>query len=742
MNNISNLSPHNAIQENNMKAKLALTALATMLFANTASAEDITIYSYAKTAQKPAEWAIIPVIADAPDHKVSTLFETLKKRKMPTYGNTLFDASTNIVSIDVSKCAYAPIISAEIGHTFMAHGHGTPVFTCDGRNIAPAVKGLTHFIAVVPLWQAITAEEIDEPAIVQVADTYMTPKDFKAKLKKKDKTIVKAIEAGFDDENTVVRAGLMQGYIALGFKGAEKRLAKELDSGDPTLITTAMTSLAKTKTKSIIKQMKNLLTTESPQQKSYAIILMDAADQDLQDEAMLILLRSGDDALFNRAIERLDKTKKLALVRKNMNLILPNASPVHAQTLAEKLIADDEGALEIAEWLRFAKNTETSQAVADTALKLSFDKSKLIAHDTRSTLRRAAWSLQLLSSDPKEAYDALDSLEFDATAQNTPGLWLRGLLSTLPGIQIAAGEHLEALPSSDVKLSQNLVNAFMHPKLTEHWPLLTTVHATAISDPKTALNSGTTVPELRAATMAMAITNPDEAKGSGSNALEGAYLLGIAQKTPTEALPKLTAEAYNADVRIRRDVAYATRWLDMSGDTLRTTMLKDSDETVVRTLIAQIAKIPADNATVALVKEMTERAERSAALKIAVLHALPNLLNAKTVQTISAHASNQMFDTDVNVKIAAIRALSEIARHTDDTLIVDNVITSLALTSQDQDPNIVHHTLIALAKTKNPAAAEIISRALQTHTESALKALVFYPFLTQAEIKSLLPVKK
>lgn len=725
-----------------MKSKIALTALATLIFANTASAEDITIYSYAKTAQKPAEWAIIPVIADAPDTKVSTLFETLKKRKMPTYGNTLFDAGTHIVSIDVSKCAYGPIISAEIGHTFLAYGHGLPVFTCDGRNIAPAVNGLTHYIAIVPLWQAITAEEITEPALVQVGDIYMKPADFKAKLKKKDKTIVKAIEAGFNDENTVVRAGLMQGYIALGFTGAEKRLAKELSSGDPTLITTAMTSLVKTKTASTIKQMKTLLTTESEHQKSYAVILMDAADQDLQDEAMLILLRSGDDALFNRAIERLDKGKKIAMVRKNMNIILSNASPNHATALAERLIADDEGALEIAEWLKFAPNTPTSQAVAETALKLSFDKSKLIAHDTRTALRRAAWSLQLLSADPKQAYDALDSLELDATAQNTPGLWLRGLYSTLPGIQIAAGEHLESLPSSDVKLSQDLVNAFMSTELTEHWPLLTTVHATAISDPKAALDSGTTVPELRAATMAMAISNPDEAKGSGSNALEGAYLLGIAQKTPTEALPRLTAEAYNADVRVRRDVAYATRWLDISGDTLRTTLLKDADETVVRTLIAQMAKIPTSNASAALIKEMTARAERSPALKIAVLHALPKLMHAKTVQTISAYASNEMFDTDVNVKIAAIRALSEIARHTDDTLIVDNAITSLALTSQDQDPNIVHHTLIALAKTKNPAAAEIISRALQTHTESALKALVFYPFLTQAEIKSLLPVKK
>lgn len=725
-----------------MKSKLALTALATLFFAHNALAEDVTIYSYAKTSQKPAEWAIIPVIADAPDTKVATLFETLKKRKMPTYGNTLFNPGTNIVSIDVSKCAYAPIITAEIGHTFMAYDRDLPVFTCDGRNIAPAVNGLTHFIAVVPLWQALTAEKIDEPALVQVGSNYMTPADFKAKLKKKDKTIVKAIEAGFNDENTVVRAGLMQGYIALGFTGAEKRLAKELSSGDPTLITTAMTSLAKTKTAATIKQMKTLLTTESSHQQAYAVILIDAADKDLQDEAMLILLRSGDDALFKRALERLDSSKRFDLLRKNMNVILTQAAPEHATALAERLIGDEDGALELAKWIRFAPNTPTSQAVANTALKLSFDKTRVIAHDTRSALRRAAWSLQLLSNDPKEAYDALDSLELDATAHNTPGLWLRGLISTLPGIQLAAGSHLEKLPSSDIQLSEKLINAFMHPELTEHWPLLTTVHATAISDPKKALDSGTTVPELRAATMAMAISDPEQVKGTGSNALEGAYLLGIAQKTPTEALAKLTAEAYNADVRIRRDIAYATRWLDMSGDSLRTTLLKDADETVVRTLIAQMAKIPAGDASVALIKEMTARAERSPALKIAVLYALPNLMNAKTVQTISAFASNEMFDTDVNVKIAAIRALSEIARHTDDTLVVDNVITSLALTSQDQDPNIVHHTLIALAKTKNPAAAEIISRSLQTHTESALKALVFYPFLSQAEIKSLLPNKK
>lgn len=722
-----------------MKSKIALTALTTLLFAHTAAAEDITIYSYAKTAQKPADWAIMPVIADAANTSGETLFDILKKRKMPTYGNTSFEASANIVSIDASKCAYAPIISAEIGHTFMAHGHTTPVFTCDGRAISPSVNGLTHFVAVIPLWQAITANQFDEPALVKVGDAYMTTAEFSAKLKKKDKALIKAIEAGFNDENPIVRAGLMQGYIALGFTGAEKRLAQELTSGNPTLITTAMTSLAKTKSAPTIKQMKTLLTTESAQQKTYAVILIDASDKELQDEAMLILLRSGDDALFKRALEKAVNNKKLALVNQNLNPILNSVTPSQALILTEKLVEDEAGAAEIAEWLKYASNTPTAQVVAHKAIEISYDKTKIIAQDTRSTLRRAAWSLQLVSEDPKEAYDALDNLELDATAHNTPALWLRGLTSKLTSIQLAAGEHLEALPSSDVKLSQNLINAFMRPELTEHWPLLTTVHATAISNPKEALDSGTTVPELRAATMAIAITNPDEAKGSGSNALEGAYLLGIAQKTPTEALERLTSEAYNPDVRVRRDVAYATRWLDMSGDALRTTLLKDADETVVRTLIAQLRKLPTSNASVALIKEMTSRAERSSMLKITVLYALPKLLNAKTVQTISAYASNEMFDTDVNVKIAAIRALSEIARHTDDTLIVDNAITSLALTSQDQDPNIVHHTLIALAKTKNPAAAEIISRAIQTHTESALQALTFYPFLTPAEIKSLLP---
>ena len=207
---------------------------------------------------------------------------------------------------------------------------------------------------------------------------------------------------------------------------------------------------------------------------------------------------------------------------------------------------------------------------------------------------------------------------------------------------------------------------------------------------------------------------------------KGQKFIEISKSSPNDAVSQLTADAYHADKNVRQDVAYCTQWLDNAGDALRLIMYKDADESVSAMAIIQTALRPASEISLPLIKEMTARAERSANLKVAVLHALPRMINEKTVQTIATYAGNEMFDNDPAVKIASIRALSEIARRTNDPVIADNAVTSLALTVQDKSSSIVHHTLVALVKTKLPAAREIIERARTTHPESVQLALKFF----------------
>ncbi|MBO4351374.1 MAG: hypothetical protein J6A01_10565 [Proteobacteria bacterium] len=678
-----------------------LLSLVFALIPLAAHAEDVVLYSYAKTMQKPAEWAVMPLIADLPDSHDVTLFEALKRKKLPTYGSTSFLPDKKQVLIDATKCAYGSIISAEVSSTFKAHGHGIPSFVCDNRPVAAADEALMHYMAIVPMWQALGAKSVDEPALIQMGDSYLLPKAFYELLKKQDKSLIKSIEADFDNPNIFVKTGAMKGYIAHKFPGAEKRVAKELTSKTPGNVNAAMTALADTRDAATISQMKAVLSQTDAMQEVYALAMLDAADRTLYDDALLILLKSSNDANFERALAEVDKSGKSGVMSVHLAEILNASTPAHGGKIAQRLVKLDESGL--LGWLAQCSNSETSQSVASTVLNTS----------NTAALRNAAWAVQLENPSPDNAFDALDTLM--KQGELSPEYWLRGLRSPHLAVQFLAAEQIEQSKSAPADLSAFVENA---SKIENYYPVMTAYlanHAAVES-----LKSQKDAFAKRSVDMAAALEKAPTGKPNG------AQLLALAQKTPADSVAPLTSEAYNSQAGMRRDVAYATRWIDTSGDALRVIMLKDSDETVAQTLIAQISKRPPDEISLALVKDITARAERSANLKIAALHALPFVMNEKTIQTISTYASNEMFDNDINVKIAAIRALSNIAQKTKDPVIADNAITSLALTAQDKSPSIVHHTLMALAKTHAPAAREIIERAKSTHPESAKRALEFF----------------
>ena len=706
--------------------------ISVVCFASSALAEDVLLYTYTKTDIKPAEWALIPTMAVLDNTEPVTLFEALKKRKLPTYGTTSLNAEKNILQIDSEKCAYASIISAEITHTFELYHHPLPKCVCGSDEIPSASSKLTYYAGIVPLWQAVSAETtVQAPNLVQIGNDIVSASDFTARLSKKDKKLAAIIENGFNDPNTFVKSGLMKGYIAHKFPNAEKRVAKELTSKSTSSVNSAMAALSQTKDPAIIKSMLAILNTSGNYQEAYALSMMDAADEKLRNEATLILIKSPTETSFQKARQKLLNDRKSTLFKDHLDEILSASTPSHAETLAQMLIASDEVNL-LTDYLNKAKgDNETAQTLAISLLNYARDDTKRISDDNRASMKRAAWGIQLASDNSIVAYDALDDLRRNDVARNAPSIWIRGLESKFDGIKMACAVHLETVDGLNEYEKTQLIDSFSRQdnKIQTYLPEATIALSSTVEDPKNVLKTAKTFIEKRAAYLAIPGDDIDLTKSVSNATIDGARLMSLVKNNHPDRMAQLNAQAYHDSPTMRRDIAYSTRWLNTSGDTLRTTILRDSDETVVMTLLRQFPKRPKNEISNAMVKEITARAERSAALKIAVLNILPLLMNEKTNLTVTTYASNEMFDTDIQVRIASIRALSEIAVRTEDPIVADNAINSLALTVQDKSDEIVHHTLVALAKTRNPVVADIIARAMKTHPKSAERALEIYPFL-------------
>ena len=94
-------------------------------------------------------------------------------------------------------------------------------------------------------------------------------------------------------------------------------------------------------------------------------------------------------------------------------------------------------------------------------------------------------------------------------------------------------------------------------------------------------------------------------------------------------------------------------------------------------------------------------------------HYLPE----KTGHTISTYISKVMFAAALAVKIAAMRALSAIAKSPADPLMRENALSSLALMAQDASSVVVFHTLRGLVDAQAPDIDSLLSSAQKAHPD-------------------------
>ena len=655
--------------------------------------EEVLLYSYSRISERDGLWGVMPVTTEVSERSPERLFEALKRRKMPTYGGTVYDG--NRVTIDESKCMYGSVISSEVDATFTAHGFGTPEYVCGGEKVASAQGALMAYMPVMPLWQAMTAESFNGVSLIAAGDAYLSPSEFVSRLKSHDKALTRAVEKGLESPHDFEKTGLMRGMLRHGFTDAEKRIAKLLESRDETTVIAALTTLSQTKNASTVKAIRTLLTEEGAQRVRRASVLLSASDAGIREDALVIMLSSGADVYFTQAMAQIDQTGNTDILARHDREIFKTATPRQAQIVAQRLISGGQTS-RVSSYLKDATYGETSGAVA--AIFISSVRGRESIHGL---------SLLLESPDRVLAYEALERLVSLGDGVSAAD-WMRGLRSPERTIQFESIHALEHLGAQEAQECTRFADGYVRDEnvLSIYEPVLITVAGAHcdLSQRKDAFSKNAMVAGV---TSLSAL--PKDAPLSSS-------LLAAARLEAPDGIATMTQQAFHDDVGVRRSVAYGVRYLDERGDSLHHTMIQDGDATVARLAMISLSG-RTGRISAALVKSVIARAGRDSDLRLAALYALPYVISEETAQSITTFAGNEMFDGDDAIRIAAIRALSRVAVRSADPVIGENAVTSLALTAQDRDPVIVYHTLLALSRAPQPSAAEIVKRARSQHPD-------------------------
>lgn len=684
-----------------------LVALCVSMAANVANAEEAVIFSYTRTSTSNASYMLMPQVVEASPLAPAQIFDALRRRKLPTYGSTQYDEKKNVVSIDETKCGYSAIISAEIDGSFAYHGFRLPEFSCMSSRVESAHGQLTHYAVVLPLWQALDPK-VDAPAgsLVQIGDDYVTLKAFRERVAKRDKSAMQAIDADLSSGAGFVRSGVMRGMLLNHFPGAEKRIAKELESKDPVSVNAALEALLPLSgsklDKSVCEKMGRIIEEPSPHQVARATAALGATSKDLRSRALSVLFRSEGDAairLAQSSYAKLDRSERVEFFRQYGEKILTEAPSSHVAAIVELMHAAEQQT-SLATWLEMENATPNALTAAEW-----------LSENGNGALLSTALSVLLESDDDVAPYDAWDRLMAQEASSRRLSDIARGLNSPHALIRHWAFRAIESSQAVCREVVAAVARASRSGSMRfsgEYAPMIAALYGAKCHGDDL---EGVEPASLRKrAIEAGRESTPGDMRASGA-------LLALARLDASRALEVLANNAYDADVSVRRDVAYALRWMGRNGDSLRASMLRDSDESVVLNALWGLGQLDKDALSVAMSKEIISRSKQSTGLRIVAMQMMAIKAGGKNSQTISTYIGNEMFDANVDVKIAAIRALSEIARNVAEPLMRENAMSSLALMAQDVSPVIVFHTLRGLSAAEAPGIDNLLSSAQKNHPE-------------------------
>ena len=614
---------------------ISFTALLPFFLSSSALAKDVVLYVYGQVPGTPQGWALLPTVASIETLSGAAVFDALRRKKLPTYGDTQFDAKTSSVTIDPSKCAYSAIIATELARSFEQNGLGLSRMTCGGMPVVFQAASLAHSVSVIPVWQALEAAQqaISPRTYVDLGSSLMPYETFRSKLASGDKAVMKAVETAMDSESDFVQRQTMVSAIQANLSGAESMIAKRLASKSVSVRANAVRALRTTSQLKIRSQIRDVLRQATPEEKLVlAESALGAEDEEIRRMAARSLLATSDEALFLKAMAVLTPSDIAAQLDQSLDLA---ATPAHAAAIARTQFSADLQPLRA--WLDKQQGTARAVSVADAVLQASLKDVALVA---------SAHAVMMLSEDFERA---------EASFYLLTG---RTLFDT----------------RKTVSLTEPMTAALVRAQASGH--ILVSWAAFDLLQP--------------------------------AISLDPAYDVAGAQK-----------RAFDSDWKIRAALAHELVRSDASADALRSALIKDSEPRVVHAMIDSLAR----TASTRFAREVIQIAKmKDVQTRTLMIRAMPDLLDDTNATAVMAFVSNELFDANAEVKIAALYALSQIARRSKDPVVIDNAISSMSLTVQDKDPRIVHHTLLALAETGHASVYPLLDATQPRYPESVLAA--------------------
>lgn len=692
--------------------------LCSLLFMHSAQAQESIIFSYeAFSTNDTKDWALIPVsipsaLPDSSPEKAKTILHILKSRKPPSYGNT--ELNNHLIVVDPQKCDYAPIIAAEVFVNFAWHSIQNHQVQC-ANTVIPYNNDFTQLLPVFPLYKALSSP-LPTLSLVRLDEGIIAYSDFKARLLRKDKTILAEISKILKGDNRTAKAAIISVYPSLGFPKAEQSIAPYIQDKDELLALAAVRALKRTKNSKIRSEIKSKFGNNNNLSHTLQKECLQDADPELLVAAAIAEIQTDNAPRISYALSQVLNANLLDELSQKLPQFYKLSTP-NFELLSSYL-------------LEHGQSSALANHLADfnaPALLLPLAHHLLKAQDNTSQTQQRATAFILQHDAPPQAILALRKLR--VLKPPAINLLAHGLYQEDDSLREQCTQLL--VDADNEQAMQYLAQAAQRrPALAPYfeWALSQIIKPSA--NILTALKTQKDPSTQRALTMASAtqLTTKTLAQLRTSAPFTGAALIALASTLAGTEWFQQEAKsiAYNNNSELKRDLAFSLRFAKTDLDELRHSLLKDADPTVVATVIDSIRYAQRSDLAAMLIQNA-----KSAPLstRIATLKALPHLLSEKSEKSILAFVSNEAFDDEIPVKLAAISALSQIVILSTQADTQSNAMLSLALTAKDPNTAIANATLIALAMTQSTQAIEPIALALhhEQTLPSALEAIELFP---------------
>lgn len=678
------------------------------------------IYSYEQLQLgDTAQWVLVPkalpnnLIGDL-ESDVRAAVSALQKAKRPTYGRTTVTVEPKAlaqgkvtINVDEDKIKYQLIIEAEVVTTLAGLGITEVTFESDTtRVVRPEEIPFASFTPTLPLWRALPPAKLKQGLVLMPDGSYMDVTAFQAAVKKGDREVLDAVYASMLVDAPLAQIGTIERLTELKPKGWEDAVSGCLQKDSSDVRIAAIDALRGSKDKKVLEALSKVVDKDSnPDVQAAAASCLSASDNKKYSVYGAYHTLRGDDA--NAAVAAIDELVKKKITDAVPELVTalshPATSVGRRAATAIRELGDDKALLKALSNEELRPEIREQLGIEVSLLKSKDDRYIGLAYvAAKGTETHALEAIAQLGKlrDP-EPYPALEA----------------ALQSTTPEVRLAAAAQLADLkavdsvlklmeaartyPDEAFEIEQSVVRLLASAeKLSEleerlegrNSPLLKRSVYMALGQRAVDGNAFNRVRE----TLTQGLQDPEPVARGGA-------ILALASATNPDDLLVLSPLSRDDDANVRVDVARALSLYPagQAQDALLKLLGDDSEDVVV----AAVKAFGKRKETAVLRDLMKMQKHPSKRVRIALLKAVAAVVDDETRADGLPWIANALFDSDVEVKSAAIKVLGGF----NDAQAVE----SLALLVRDPNKTIQHATLRALGATQHPDAISLLAEGLK-----------------------------